>query len=66
MSQLRNRFPEVPALGCPHCRTWSEVPASALGAELPCPNCGQPIQLNPFTIDADWHPIARAWAGEEG
>ena len=35
----------------------------ALGAELPCPKCSKPLKLNPFTINADWRPIARAWQG---
>lgn len=51
------------AFGCPLCRMWSEIPESALGTELPCPNCGKAIKLNPFTINADWRPIARAWQG---
>jgi hypothetical protein len=47
--------------GCPQCRVWSEVAASALGAVIPCPHCGESVKLNPFTINADWHPIAAAW-----
>jgi WD40 repeat protein len=55
------------AFGCPLCRAWSEVPDSALGAELPCPHCGNPVKLNPFTIEADWRPVAEAWRpGEAG
>jgi WD40 repeat protein len=53
------------AFGCPDCLTWSEVPASALGAELPCPQCGKPVKLNPFVIEADWRPVAAAWRGEK-
>ena len=49
-----------PAFGCLHCRVWSEVPASALGTELPCPHCGRPVKLNPFVIEADWRPVAAA------
>jgi WD40 repeat protein len=49
------------AFGCPFCCTWSRLPESALGIELPCPNCGQLIKLNPFTINADWQPVAKAW-----
>jgi WD40 repeat protein len=52
------------AFGCPRCRTWSEVPESALGTELPCPNCGKPVKLNPFAIEADWRPVTAAWRGE--
>jgi hypothetical protein len=52
------------AFGCTHCRTWSEVPTSALGTELPCPHCGQPVKLNPFVIETDWRPVAAAWQGE--
>jgi WD40 repeat protein len=47
--------------GCPLCRVWSEVAASALGAVIPCPHCGESIKLNPFAINADWRPIAAAW-----
>jgi hypothetical protein len=39
----------------------SEVPASALGAVIACPHCGGRVKLNPFTINADWRPIAAAW-----
>ncbi len=52
------------AIGCPRCRTWSELPASVLGTELPCPQCGQSIRLNPFTFEADWRPVAQAWVGK--
>jgi hypothetical protein len=48
------------------CRVWSEVPESSLGDELPCPNCGKTVELNPFTINADWWPVAAAWQGEAG
>ena len=54
------------AVGCPLCRVWSDVPASALGTELPCPNCSRRLKLNPFTIDGDWRPIAAAWRGSGG
>jgi hypothetical protein len=51
------------AFGCthPNCRTWSEIPQSALGKEIACQHCGKPVKLNPFTIQGDWRPIARAW-----
>jgi hypothetical protein len=59
-------FPKLEyAFGCPLCHTWSEVPQSALGSEIPCPNCGKPIWLNPFTIEGDWKPIAKAWQKSE-
>ena len=51
------------AIGCPLCRVWSEVPASALGTELACPNCKGSLKMNPFTLDADWRPVAKAWSG---
>jgi WD40 repeat protein len=51
----------LPAFGCPLCRTWSEIPVSALGTELSCPHCGKPIRLNPFTINADWRQVAKKW-----
>ena len=47
--------------GCPLCRVWSEVAASALGAVTACPHCGESVKLNPFTINADWRPIAASW-----
>jgi hypothetical protein len=37
------------------------VAASALGAVIPCPHCGESVKLNPFTINADWRRIAAAW-----
>jgi WD40 repeat protein len=52
---------EALAFGCPFCRTWSEIQAFALGAESPCPKCGETVRLNAFTIDADWRPVAAAW-----
>ncbi len=52
------------AFGCLHCRTWSEIPESAMGTELPCPHCGKPAKLNPFVIEADWRPVAAAWKEE--
>ena len=51
--------------GCSHCRSWSEVPASALGSVIQCPRCRGIIKLNPFTINADWRPIAKAWHGKD-
>ena len=53
-------------LGCPLCRAWSTVPESALGTELPCPNCGKMVKLNPFVIKGDWRPVAAAWRGDSG
>jgi WD40 repeat protein len=47
--------------GCPLCRVWSEVAASALGTVIPCPHCGESVKLNPFTINADWRPVAASW-----
>ena len=35
------------------------------GQPTSCPDCAKPIKLNPFTINADWHPIAEAWKGEK-
>ncbi|MDO8728066.1 MAG: DUF4062 domain-containing protein [Candidatus Methanoperedens sp.] len=48
---------------CPLCRTWSEIPASAIGSEIPCFHCRKPIKLNSFTINVDWRPVAKAWRG---
>jgi len=56
-----HRSPRTVHFGCPLCRLWSAAPGSALGQELDCPRCGLRLKLNPFTIDADWRPIARAW-----
>jgi WD40 repeat protein len=53
---------QLPAFLCPICRTWSEIPASAISTEIPCPHCGKPIRLNPFTINAD-RQVAKAWRG---
>ncbi|MBI3922437.1 MAG: hypothetical protein HY318_13530 [Armatimonadetes bacterium] len=51
--------------GSLHCRVWSEVAPSVLGTELSCPNCGRPVHLNTFVVEADWRPIAAAWAQEK-
>jgi WD40 repeat protein len=48
-------------VGCPLCRAWFEIPASRVGDEIECRVCSSPLKLNPFTISADWQPIARAW-----
>ncbi len=53
-----------PAFGCPHCRTWSEIPEPAPGREIPCPKCNRKVRLNPFAIKADWRPSAKAWRGD--
>jgi hypothetical protein len=52
------------SFGCSHCRRWSKVPETALGTEIPCPHCGKPAKLNPFTIEGDWRPISKAWTEE--
>ena len=49
------------AFGCPRCRKWSEISRNALGTEILCPECGKPVRLNPFVIQADWRPVAEAW-----
>ena len=41
------------------------TPGVALGTELPCPNCGKPVKLNPFVVEADWRPVAAAWRPQE-
>jgi len=53
------------AFGCLHCRAWPGVAARLLGTELPCPNCGRPIKLNEFVIEANWRPVAEAWPSLE-
>jgi WD40 repeat protein len=50
---------------CVFCTMWFGLSRSALGQEIDCPNCGQRLKLNPFTINADWRPIAEAWRGRE-
>jgi len=60
------RGPDTLALGCPLCRRWSAIPESALGTELPCPQCGAPLKVNPVVIAADWRPVARAWEKGKG
>jgi hypothetical protein len=47
--------------GCPHCRVWSAVMTSALGDEMNCAKCHEPLKMNPFTIVGDWRVIASAW-----
>jgi hypothetical protein len=50
-------------IGCPLCRTWSQVDPSAVGKELSCPNCSGRLKLNPFTIEGEWPRVAKAWKG---
>jgi hypothetical protein len=52
---------ELLSFGCPICRKWPKVSETAVGCELPCPNCGEMIKLNPFIINANWRPISKAW-----
>jgi len=52
------------AFGCAFCRKWSIIQQSDLGTELDCPKCGNKVKLNPFTINADWRTIAKAWGDE--
>lgn len=52
---------DILAFGCPFCLTWSEIPESALGTELPCPQCSGTVKLNPFVLDADWRAVEKAW-----
>lgn len=49
------------AFGCPHCRNWSQVNLSSLGAEQPCSNCGHPIRFNTLYIESEWRWIEQAW-----
>jgi hypothetical protein len=51
------------AIGCPLCREWSEVEPEAVGKEMGCPQCAGRLKLNPFTLKADWRPVAKAWKG---
>lgn len=44
---------------------WQSLAGEALGGDLNCPHCGRRLKLNPFTINADWRPIAAAWRGTE-
>lgn len=53
-----------PAIGCLLCREWSELSAPGLGTEIECASCGSRLRVNPFTIDADWRPVAKAWRGQ--
>jgi hypothetical protein len=48
---------------CPACQKWSEVLTATLGRETECANCHQRLKLSPFTINADWRPIAKALRG---
>ncbi len=52
------------AFGCVFCRKWSVIPESALGKEIDCLKCGKRVKLNPFTINADWRPIAKGWGDD--
>lgn len=39
-------------------------PYGTPGTGLLCPNGSKAVRLNPFTINADWLPVAKAWRGE--
>ncbi|MCX5800577.1 MAG: DUF4062 domain-containing protein [Candidatus Eisenbacteria bacterium] len=50
---------------CPHCRTWSAISESYLGATLRCPVCHRLIRLNRFTISGNYRPIQAAWRSRQ-
>jgi hypothetical protein len=52
--------PQVP---CGACATWFPTQSSSLGGHVACPAGGTTQVLNPFVIEGDWRPIARAWQG---
>ena len=52
------------AIGCPLCREWSEIPPDQLDQVIDCPKCEGALKVNPFTLDADWRPVAAAWRGD--
>jgi len=54
------KIPQL-AFGCTFCHTWSIVAESDLGHKFSCSNCQRLVKLNPFTINADWQPVAKAW-----
>ena len=60
-SRLGDNDGPAVAFGCPVCRNWSQISPDALGQEIPCPQCGRSVRLNPFVIQADWRPVAEAW-----
>jgi len=37
-------------LRCPHCNTGVPFQEAWKGKEMPCPNCGGPLKVNPFTV----------------
>ena len=49
------------AIGCPLCRKWSRISASALGQEARCPHCESPLRLSGTVVEGDWRAVAKAW-----
>ena len=69
----RDRQPYQGSLAGEYRRWPSAAPTAAPGPKFPrppwarsCParDCGKPVKLNPFVIEADWRPVAAAWRGE--
>ena len=54
------------AVRCLHCESYPFhiISGDALGQEWTCPISGRMLRLNSFTINADWHPVAKVWRGE--
>jgi hypothetical protein len=52
------------AIGCPLCREWSEISPEQLDQVIDCPKCEGALKVNPFTLNADWRPVAAAWRGD--
>lgn len=54
---------EVQAASCPSCHRWLDASVAEADRLLTCDKCGQRLMLNPFTVNCDWRPIAKAWRG---
>jgi len=42
---------------CPFCLAKSEVKQSRLNSTVNCSACGNGLKVNPFSVEAEWHPV---------
>jgi len=41
---------------CPFCLAWREIWQEQLDRQIACMACESALKINPFTIEAEWHP----------
>ena len=60
-----NKKENLFAYGCPFCFKWIEIDKKLLGKKITCSHCGNYLNLNSFSIKADWRPVSQVWNNEK-